>query len=92
MSCHKVFFSRVFGVANFPETVPDFSQADPRTQMRIHELLQENERERNLVNQDYFDIHDDEDHVILCPKWALRNFGRILQEFHGNLIEARMDF
>jgi hypothetical protein len=25
--------------------------------------------------------------VIVAPKWALRNFGRILHEFHGNFIQ-----
>jgi hypothetical protein len=32
------------------------------------------------------------DAVGLAPEWALRNLGRILQEFHGNLIEDCMDF
>jgi hypothetical protein len=30
--------------------------------------------------------------VRMLPKWALRNLGRILHEFHENLEEHRMDF
>jgi hypothetical protein len=37
----------------------------------------------------YDDSHAfDEEGVLLAPKWALRNFARILQEFHENFIKT----